>query len=129
MTGNNASSSTRINWTDELKADFEAAKETISSLQAVYIPRPTDNLLTLSDYSAEHKAVGGQLIIQRKTKGETKLLNGGFFSARLGKYQENWLPCEGEALGIGIKLVLEHFAPYIRESHNQTQHCTDSQKA
>ena len=53
-----------------------------------------------------------------------RLIHGGFFSARLGKFHMNWLPCEGEALG--IKLVTEHFAPLIRESNHITQHCTDS---
>ena len=68
--------------------------------------------------------MGGQLIIIRQEDGKEVKLNGGFFSARLNRYHSNWLPCEGEALG--IKLVLEHFAPYIRESIHQSQHFTDS---
>ena len=64
------------------------------------------------------------MIIVRKEDGKEVKLNGGFFSARLNRYHSNWLPCEGEALG--IKMVLEHFAPYIRESRHQTQHFTAS---
>ena len=45
-------------------------------------------------------------------------------SARLNSYQAKWLPCEGEALG--IKLVLEHFAPYVRENMGNPKHFTDS---
>ena len=124
LTGSGASSATRIQWTEELRNDFKDAKETLKSLQEVYTPRPSDILKTYSDYSAEHKAIGGQLIIHRKMDGKDVKLNGGFFSARLNKFQANWLPCEGEALG--IKLVLQHFEPHIREATQQVQHYTDS---
>ena len=90
----------------------------------IYIPKPTDELHTYSDYSQENKAIGGRLVIRRETKEGTVDLNGGYYSSRLSKLQTKWLPCEGEALG--IKLVLEHFAPYIRESLTTTIHHTDS---
>ena len=50
--------------------------------------------------------------------------NGGFFIARLNKFQSRWLPCEGESLA--CKLVLENFAHYIRENNNKVIHYTDS---
>ena len=43
----------------------------------------------------------------------------------LDKNKSQWLPCEGEA--IGIRLVLNHFQNYIRESDNTSIHYTDSQ--
>ena len=65
-------------------------------------------------------------MIHRKNEaGETEIFNGGYYSSVLDKHRKNWLPCEGEA--IGIKLVLEHFQSQIRESNNVTVHHTDSQ--
>ena len=117
-------SAEKIIWTDSLSSCFEAAKRLAASPVGIAEPRPDDFLQTYSDYSAETKAVGGRLIIIRKLpNGETQQLVGGFFSVVL-KHKTNWLPCEGEAAG--IRLVLEHFRPYIRESQNTTVHFTDS---
>ena len=70
--------------------------------------------------------MGGRLVIYRQDdKGNTTQLNGGFFSAVLDKHKRNWLPCEGEAMG--IRLVLNHFQNQIRESSQITTHYTDSQ--
>ena len=124
LTGSDKSSSLKIVWTDELKGDFDAAKEKIKALEKVFTPKPDDKIQTFSDYSQEHNAVGGQMIIVRKEKGKEIKLNGGFFSARLNKFQSKWLPCEAESLG--IKLVLGHFSPYIRENKNLVLHFTDS---
>ena len=88
-------------------------------------PRPQDRIYTYSDYSAESRAIGGRLMIERtQPDGSTKMLVGGFFSVVLDKYKRQWLPCEGEACG--IKLVLNHYAQYIRESNHVTVHFTDS---
>ena len=88
-------------------------------------PRPGDQLLTFSDYSAEKNAVGGRLVIVRQTEQGTENLIGGFFNAVLDKHKKAWLPCEGEA--IGIRLVLNHFQHHIRESTKTTIHHTDNQ--
>ena len=65
------------------------------------------------------------MIIRKLPCGNTQELVGGFYSVILDKHKRNWLPCEGEACG--IRLVLEHFRNYIRESSNTTIHFTDSQ--
>ena len=124
LTGSDKSSSTKIEWNDQLKEDFNTAKKMMTELEEVFTPKPDDKLQTYSDYSQEHCAVGGKLIIVRKVGGKEVKLNGGFFSARLNKFQSRWLPCEGESLG--IKLVLEHFSHFIRENKNQVLHFTDS---
>ena len=106
------SSSERITSSSELEQTFESTKDLASDPQGIAEPRPQDRLYTYSDYSAESRAIGGRLMIERKhSDGTTQLLVGGFFNAVLDKFKQNWLPCEGEA--IGIKLVLNHFAPYI----------------
>ena len=64
-------------------------------------------------------------MIERKhSDGTIQHLVGGFFNTVLDKFKQNWLPCEGEA--IGNKLFLNHFSPYIRESDHVTVHYTDS---
>ena len=69
--------------------------------------------------------VGGRLEIHRTEDGVTKKLLGGHFSCRVNKHQQKWYPCEGEALA--VRLVLEHFSPYIRENKQQVIHHTDNQ--
>lgn len=124
LTGSDKSSAMKVPWTDELKDDFEQAKIKIKDLEKIYTPKPDDKIHTFSDYSQEHNAVGGQMIIVRNDGGKEIKLNGGYFSARLNKFQSNWLPCEAESLA--IKLVLEHFSPFIRENKNVILHFTDS---
>ena len=47
----------------------------IKTLEKIYTPTPDDHLQTFSDYSQEHNAVGGQLVIVRNIKGKTMKLN------------------------------------------------------
>ena len=65
LTGSDKNSGMKIQWTDDLIADFEQAKHLIKTLEEVYTPTPTDHLQIYSDFSAEHAAVGGRLIIIR----------------------------------------------------------------
>ena len=48
----------------------------------------------------------------------------GFFSAKIGKHQLLWLPCEIEALC--INLATNSFSNFIRESKHTTKVLTDS---
>ena len=95
-----------------------------STIFSLPFPKVSLQLLAETDYSQEHNAVGGRLVIVRNVNGQQVKLNGGYFSARLNKFQSNWLPCEGESLG--IKLVLQHFSHFLRENKNVTLHFTDS---
>ena len=117
-------SAEKINWTDDLLATFEAAKAATSRVEGVHLPRPSDVLKTFSDYSQENKAIGGRMEIHRMIDGKTVKLHGGYVSQVLNKLKSKWLPCEGESLG--IKLVLEHFAPFLRENDHVTTHYTDN---
>ena len=50
------------------------------------------------------------------------MLHGGFFSAKITPSQSRWAACEGESLG--VRLVLEHFRPILRESNKTViVHC------
>ena len=118
-------SAEKVNWTDDLLLQFAKCKKSLNDLKTIFVPKPTDVLHTWSDYSASELAVGGRLEIHRTENGITKKLLGGHFSCRVNKHQQKWYPCEGEALA--VRLVLEHFSPYIRENKLQVIHHTDNQ--
>ena len=121
----NKGSAERSKWTDELLLAFDTAKKSLANIKTIFVPKPTDTLHTYSDYSEIHGAVGGRLEIHRKdTLGNIRKLHGGDFSCRVSKHQRKWFPCEGESLA--VKLVVEHFAHYLRESKNQVIHHTDN---
>ena len=107
-----------IKWSPSLLSSFEDAKQSLHSIKSVTIPRPSDTLHIYPDFSHTANAVGGHLIIERTDGSNTLKLNGGYYSARLSDSQSRWSPCEKETLG--IKLNIEHFRPFIRESHNTT---------
>ena len=119
------SSAERIIWTKVLLENFARAKKSLTDVQTIHVPRPGDILHTYSDFSQTHKAVGGRLEIHRPSSdGSVKTLLGGHYSCRVNKHQKNWFPCEGEALA--ARLVIEQFAPYLRESKFQTIHHVDN---
>ena len=123
MVGGRASAE-RIEWSKENVDIFEKAKEAAAKPQGVITPHPDDQLITYSDYSMSHDAVGGRMIVREKNKdGSTTDKLVGFFSAML-KHKSPWAPCDGEAAG--IRLTLEHFAPLIRESNKTTIHYSDN---
>ena len=114
---------TKLQWTDEQKDAFKESQSAIAKLQGVFLPRPEDQLITYSDYSEEHNAVGGRLEIVREEDGKVKRLHGGFYSSVLSTVKKRW-PCEGEAMG--VKMVVEFFASFIRNSEKVTVHYTDN---
>ena len=94
--------------------------------RGVVEPQPSNQLHTYSDWSEQHRAVGGRLVIHRtKQDGSVEILNGGFYSSILNKHKKAWLPCEGDA--VGIWFVIKHFQQQIRESKHVTIHHTNSQ--
>ncbi len=80
----------KLSWTEDQEAAFRASQKAIADLQGVYIPRPDDQLITYSDYSEEHNAIGGRLEIIRVEDGVAKKLHGGFFSAILSTARSKW---------------------------------------
>ena len=118
-------SAERIVWTEVLMKNFELAKKSLNNIQTIHVPKPGDILHTYSDFSQSSKAVGGRLEIHRtRPDGSVMKLLWGHYSCRVNKHQGNWWPCEGEALG--ARLIIENFAPYLRESRFQTIHHVDN---
>ena len=117
-------SAEKIEWSESLRNSFKAAKNLLKTLQSIYYLLPDDRLQTYSDFAQESMSIGGRLEIIRKQGSESVTLHGGFFSVCLNATQRKWLPCEAECLG--VKLVLDHFAPLLKESNQQTIHYCDN---
>ena len=123
--GAGKASADRVVWTEDLKRSFKAAKDALENIDTIFVAKPSDKLDIYTDYSAGAKAIGGRLLITRKTKeGMTDKLLGGHFSCKLNNHQKNWLPCEGEALG--VRLTAKHYSPVIMENENITTIHTDN---
>ena len=111
-----------VSWTDDLRKEFELAKQSLTNIKSIAIPKPTDFLNIYPDFSETANAVGSHLIIFNQ-EDNTKL-NGGYFSIRLEDCQTRWTPCEKECLG--IKLSIEHFKSFIQNSVHKTVIHTDN---
>ena len=114
----------KIAWTPDLLAEFDSAKKSVETSSPITIPRSTDKLKIYPDWSQDADAVGGRLVIERLENGKKIDLNGGEFSCRLKGAQSRWTPCEKECLG--IKLLVQHYQPYIRESKDSATIYTDN---
>ena len=84
------------------------------------MPQPNDALHIVTDASVKEKGIAATLYILRD--GKTSIA--GFYSAKLKKHQQGWLPCEIEALSIGA--AVKHFAPFIIQSKHPVQVLMDS---
>ena len=105
---------------EELRQVFKRAQESLKSPKVLTLPHPSDQLILVSDGCNSPPAAGSTLYVK---KGD-KLKLGGFFSAKIGKHQLLWLPCEIEALC--INLSISSFSHLIRESEHTTKFLTDS---
>ena len=118
-------SAERIQWTQDLSDSFKKVKAALENVETIFVAKPSDKLDVFTDYSETAKAVGGRLMITRTDKdGSIRELLGGHFSCKLNLHQKNWLPCEGEALG--VRLVSKHFSPIIMENFGTTTIHTDN---
>jgi hypothetical protein len=112
----------QVEWTDELLQHFSAAKQALKDHKTITLPRPQDAIWIVTDASVKCAGLGATMYVMDPTNNELKLA--GFFNAKLKKNQITWLPCEVEALCIGV--AVSHFAPYIVQSKEQTNLLTDS---
>ena len=108
----------KVNWSDHLIQLYRSAQDALKKASSIHLPRPSDQLVIVHDGSMI--GIGSVLYLNRKGQ----LIIGSFFSAKLKEHQNRWYPCEIEALSITVSI--QHFGPYLRESHNITQVLTDS---
>ena len=126
LVGSHKPSAEVIQYTPEEEKAFYAARDATIKIEAFTVPRPSDRLFTYSDYSKDHRAVGGKLEFERTMPdGTIKRFLGGYFSVMVDSMRTAWYPCEGE--GLGIRLVLAFWEHYIRENEHTTIHFSDNQ--
>jgi hypothetical protein len=114
------SSSTTIQWTDDLLKLFKIAQMALSNNKVITLPRSEDQLWIVTDGAVKNRGIGATLYVVRDDKPSLA----GFFSAKLRPRQVTWLPCEVEALGIAA--AIKHFSPFIIQSHHPVSVLTDS---
>ena len=110
----------KLVWNDSMLLAFEDAPKALNSCKEITMPQPNDTLHIVTDASVKEKGIAATLYILRD--GKTSIA--GFYSAKLKKHQQGWLPCELEALSIGASV--KHFAPFIIQSKYPVQVLTDS---
>ena len=114
------SSSDKLAKTESLQDNFLKAQRFLSSSKTITIPRASDQLWIVTDGAMQPQGLGSTLYITR----DNHLKLAGHFSAKLKTHQNNWIPCEIEALCIAASI--KHFAPYITQSQHTTCVLTDS---
>ena len=114
-------SADKITWSDDLRASFENARQTVNSAKSITIPKAEDQLWIVTDGAVRDPGIGATLYVTRENN---KPQLAGFFSAKLKKHQPSWLPCEIEALSIAT--AIKHFSPYIIQSGHKCCVLTDS---
>ena len=109
-----------IKWTDDLLQSFNQCKEALKSPTVLTIPTPEDKLILTTDASPVNSGIGATLYVCR----DNKRLIAECFSLKLKTHHLNWEPCELEALAIAS--AIQHFSPYVRESHHPLEVLTDN---
>lgn len=112
----------KIVWTDTLTQTYTQAQQQLKNVKIIMLPRPSDQIWIVTDAATSIMGLPATYYVTRDGKPD-KLL-AGFFSARIRKGQELWLPCELEALSIAT--AVRYFAPYIIQSRLPPQVVTDS---
>ena len=113
-------SSEKIIWSEDLTAAFEKSKAHLKKVKPVALPKRTEELNIVTDAAITPIGIAATLLILRNNK----LTLAGYFSAVLKNNQVKLLPCEAEALAIGISI--KHFSYFITQSLHPTRILTDS---
>lgn len=110
----------KVVWTEDLHVAFKRSQEALLDAKTITVPRPSDILWIVTDAAVRPSAIGATLYAVR----DSKPLLAGFFNSKLPEFQSRWLPCELE--GLAVAAALNHYAPYIIQSHHKPQVLTDS---
>lgn len=111
-------SNEKITWTEPLRLAFEKSQERLKDSETLTLPKRRDQIQIVTD--ASNSGIGSAMYVIR----DGVPMVSGYYSACYKKHQSCWYPCEAEALS--IHCAVNHFAPYIVESDNQTTVLTDS---
>ena len=113
-------SSENIEWSDESIEVFRASQNHLHNAESITIPKPSDQLWLVTDGAVKYPGLGSTLYVQRSN--DIKIA--GYYSAKIKERQTDWIPCELEALSIAASI--QHFSPFVVQSHHPTCVLTDS---
>jgi len=114
------SSSDIIEWSSESDDFFRASQDHLHNTGSITIPKPSDQLWLVTDGAVKYPGLGSTLYVQRNNDIEIA----GYYSTKLKERQTDWIPCETEALSIAASI--QHFSPFVVQSHHPTCVLTDS---
>ena len=109
-----------MTWSESLISSFSVAQKHLSTSKSIVLPCPDDVLWIVTDSTVKEHGIGSTWYVTRNGK----LLLAEFFSAKLRKRQNTWIPCKVEALSIASSI--KHFAPYLIQSNHSGCVLTDS---
>ena len=110
----------KFTWTPALTAAFNNAMKHLKEINETFLPRPSEQLILLTDAMSTSPCIGWVLYVKR----ENKLLPVTSCTAKLKDYMVRWFPCEKEAMG--VVLSLNQCSHWIRESRLPTMVGPDS---
>ena len=121
MTAGKASSD-KLCWNDEESKCFQESQKAVHTNEIINIPQESSQLWIVTDGAVRKPGIASTLYTTEHENAKPKVA--GYFSAKLKTCQNNWLPCEIEALCIAASI--QHFSPYIIQSQHKTCVLTDS---
>ena len=113
-------SAEKIVWSDDTVDSFNLSKEHLKKAKPIALPRCSEQLHIVTDAAITPIGIAATLLVVRNNK----LTLAGYLSGVLKKNQIRLLPCEAEALAIGVSI--RHWQYYIRQSHHRARVLTDS---
>lgn len=113
-------STEKIEWTPDLIAGFNAAKEHLNKVSQTVLPHPTEQLILMPDAAKSVGGIGWVLYVVR----DKNLCPVQFYSAKVKTHMKKWNPCELEA--VASATAIEACSHWIVESHKHTIIAPDS---
>ena len=93
-----------IQWDESLRISFNKAKEAIDSIQTLYLPHPSDQLMIVVD-AAKAKPGLGHILYAIKDNHKLPV---SFHSTKLSENHSKWHSCELEALAFATAITAEY---------------------
>ena len=113
-------STDKVLWTEELLTAFNQSKDQLKKAKPVVLPKNDEQLHIITDAAVNCAGLAATLLVTRN--GKPTVVS--HFNASLRKNQAKLLPCEIEALAIGV--AINHFSYYISQSTKRARVLTDS---
>ena len=108
------SSSQKLEWTDQLRKEFDLSKEKIKHLDKLYLPKPDDQLVLTTDWCKS--GVSGTLwaVVDDVFRVVARM------STRTDRNMENMMPCDGETCAVYIAAKCATFSLPIKAANKRT---------